>query len=272
MGQGPEIYRIEEGATIDLANRDPRDRRCHPDGGKSTARRELDDMRRRLSELQRRLWADDRFAMLVVLQAMDTGGKDGTIRKVLTGVNPQGVDVSGFGVPSSEERSHDYLWRVHRRTPARGRIAIFNRSHYEDVLVVRVNGLVEEERWQRRFEHIRDFERMLTDEGTVIRKIMLHISKDEQRRRLEERLEDPSKNYKFNPNDLDSRAHWDDYMEAYEDAIARTSTAGSPWYIVPADRKWYRNLVVASILIEALESLDLRYPEAEFDPGTIDIV
>jgi len=222
-------------------------------------------MHKRLAELQQLLWADGTRAVLVVIQAMDTGGKDGTIRKVFSGVNPQGVDVTGFGVPSSEELSHDYLWRVHRRAPARGRIGIFNRSHYEDVLVVRVNDLVPQERWERRYDHIVDFERLLTDEGTAVVKIMLHISQDEQRERLQARLADPAKNYKFNPGDLDVRKQWDDYMEAYEEALVRTSSETAPWFVVPADRKWYRNLVVSQILIDTLEGMDLQYPVTEHD-------
>jgi len=207
-----------------------------------------------------------------VLQAMDTGGKDGTIRKVFTGVNPQGVDVRGFGVPSDLELDHDYLWRVHLQAPRKGRIGIFNRSHYEDVLVVRVNGLAPEERWRPRYEHIRNFERMLTDEGTVIVKVMLHISKNEQAQRLRARVDDPSKNYKFNPSDLDSRLRWADYMTAYEEAINETSTRNAPWFVVPSNRKWYRNLVVSQILIEALEGLDLSYPEPEHDLSNITII
>lgn len=264
-------YRVAEDATLDLSAIDTRDRALYPDMRKRDAVAELRALTIRLSELQRLLWADGNHALLVVLQAMDTGGKDGTIRKVLSGVNPQGVDVTGFGVPSELEHAHDYLWRVHLRTPAVGRIAIFNRSHYEDVLVVRVNGLVDESRWQRRYDHIRNFEALLTDERTTIRKIMLHISKDEQKERLEERLEDPSKNYKFNPNDLEARDRWDDYMAAYEAAITRTSSIRAPWFVVPADRKWYRNLVVARILIDALEELDLAFPTAEHDLDDIEI-
>ena len=203
---------------------------------------------------------------------MDTGGKDGTIRKVFSGVNPQGIDVRGFGVPSDLEREHDYLWRVHLQAPRKGRIGIFNRSHYEDVLVVRVNDLVPRDRWQKRYRHIRDFERLLVDEGTTIVKIMLNISKDEQKERLQARLDDPSKNYKFNPNDLESRGKWDDYMAAYEDAINETSTEMAPWYVVPADRKWHRNLIVSQILIDTLESLDLSYPSPEHDLSSIEIV
>lgn len=228
-------------------------------------------MNRELADLQRLLWSDGGKSLLIVLQAMDTGGKDGTIRKVFSGVNPQGVDVHGFGVPGPHEVAHDYLWRVHLRTPMKGRITVFNRSHYEDVLVVRVNDLAPRDVWSRRYEHIRNFESMLSDEGTEIVKIMLHISKDEQRQRLRARLDDPSKNYKFNQSDLSSRARWNEYMEAYQDAIAETTTEVAPWYVVPADRKWYRNLVISQILIDTLERMDLAYPVADFDPSKITI-
>ncbi len=241
---------------------DPRDISAYPELGKKEASKVLSYKLAELSDLQRRLWADGSRSLLVVLQAMDTGGKDGTIRNVFTGVNPQGVDVHGFTEPSALERSHNYLWRVHYRTPAAGRIAIFNRSHYEDVLVVRVRGLEPDDVWGRRYEHIKAFEKMLNDEGTKIVKIMLNISKDEQRERLLARLLDPAKNFKFHPSDLDSRAQWDTYMEAYQDAIAKTSTEDSPWFVVPADRKWYRNLVVASILVDSLKAMELSYPEA----------
>ncbi|HSJ71002.1 MAG TPA: polyphosphate kinase 2 family protein [Acidimicrobiia bacterium] len=262
-------YRVRPGERPDLGAIDTRDHALVPEMDKDSATQELKRCNRRLSELQHLLWADGSRSMLLVLQAMDTGGKDGTIRRVFSGVNPQGVDVVGFGVPSEAELAHDYLWRVHTRIPAKGRIAIFNRSHYEDVLVVRVEELVPERRWRPRFSHIRDFERMLVDEGTVIRKVMLHISKDEQRERLEARLEDPTKGYKFNPSDLDTRARWDDYMDAYADALGETSTEAAPWYVVPSDRKWYRNLVVSRILIDALESVDLSYPEPDVDLSTV---
>ncbi len=258
-------YRILPGEHPELSSRDPRDKSALADLTKSTSGSAMAERRRRLSELQQRLWADGSQALLIVLQAMDTGGKDGTIRKVLSGVNPQGVEVQSFGVPSDEEMDHDYLWRVHAHAPAKGRIAVFNRSHYEDVLVVRVLGLVPEAHWSKRYGHIRDFERMLTDEGTTIVKIMLHISKDEQKERLEARLADPAKGYKFNPSDLDSRERWADYMRAYEDAVSETSSESAPWFVVPSDRKWYRNIVVAQILIDALESMDLTYPEPDFD-------
>lgn len=263
-------YRVTPGSRPDLSRIDPRDKGLYPQLDKESSGVELQRLNRRLADLQRLLWADGSRAVLLVLQAMDTGGKDGTIRKVFTGVNPQGVDVVGFGVPSERELGHDYLWRVHRSTPSRGRIAIFNRSHYEDVLVVRVENLVPEDRWRPRYRHIREFERLLTDEGTVIRKVMLHISKDEQRERLQARLDDPAKAYKFNPSDLASRRRWDDYMEAYEDALAETSTDDAPWFVVPADRKWHRNLAVAQIVIDAIESLALSYPEPETDvPGIV---
>lgn len=264
-------YRIMPDESFDITAFDPRDISAFPDLKKRTSKGVLEKLHTELAELQRLLWADGSKSLLVVLQAMDTGGKDGTIRKVFSGVNPQGVDVYGFGVPSERELDHDYLWRVHQRTPADGRIAIFNRSHYEDVLVVRVAGLAPEAVWSRRFAHIRNFEQMLVDEGTTVVKIMLNISKAEQKERLEARLADPAKHYKFNPSDLKTRAEWDDYMLAYQDAIERTSTSDAPWFVVPADRKWYRNLVVASILIDALRSMDLSYPEPDFDPNGITI-
>ncbi|MFV2001173.1 MAG: polyphosphate kinase 2 family protein [Acidimicrobiia bacterium] len=267
-----DAYRITEGVTLALGSVDPGEKSQYARLKKATSGVVLGSQRRRLAELQRLLWADSNHSLLLVLQAMDTGGKDGTIRKVFTGVNPQGVDVRGFGVPSDLELDHDYLWRVHLQAPRKGRIGIFNRSHYEDVLVVRVNGLVPEERWRRRYEHIRNFERMLTDEGTVIVKVMLHISKDEQAERLRARLDDPSKNYKFNPSDLDSRRRWADYMAAYEEAINETSTENAPWFVVPSNRKWYRNLVVSQILIESLQGLDLAYPTQEHDLSNITIV
>jgi len=267
-----DAYRIAEGVPFTLKSVDPGEKSEYANIKKETSVTVLAGQRRRLAELQRLLWADGGRSLLFVLQAMDTGGKDGTIRKVFTGVNPQGVDVRGFGVPSDRELDHDYLWRVHMQAPRKGRIGIFNRSHYEDVLVVRVNNLAPEERWRRRYGHIRNFERMLTDEGTVIVKVMLHISKDEQAERLQARLDDPSKNYKFNPSDLDSRRKWADYMAAYEEAINETSTENAPWFVVPSNRKWYRNLVVSQILIEALERLDLSYPTQEHDLSQITIV
>jgi PPK2 family polyphosphate:nucleotide phosphotransferase len=264
-----EAYRIAPGTGVSLEDFDPDDR-SQFGGGKKDGRRHIVSLRKRLADLQRLLWADGRHRLLVVLQAMDTGGKDGTIRRVFEGVNPQGVRVANFKAPSDEELSHDYLWRIHEETPADGKIVVFNRSHYEDVLIVRVLGLVPEERWRRRYQHITDFERMLTDEGTTIVKFYLHISKEEQAERLQARLDDPEKHWKFNAVDIEHRALWPDYMAAFEEAISRTSTEAAPWYVVPANRKWYRDIVVAQTLIDTLESLELRYPEAE--GGLEDIV
>jgi PPK2 family polyphosphate:nucleotide phosphotransferase len=216
-----------------------------------------------VSALQRKFFAAEDTALLVVLQAMDAGGKDGTIRSVLNGVNPAGVDVNSFGVPSDEERAHDYLWRVHAHAPAKGQIGIFNRSHYEDVLVVRVKRFVPESVWSKRYRHIREFERMLVDEGTQIVKIFLNVSKDKQRERLQDRVDDPDERWKFRLGDLDDRKLWDEYQRAFRDAIRETSTDDAPWYVVPADRKWVRNLVVARILRHHLELIDPEYPPAE---------
>jgi PPK2 family polyphosphate:nucleotide phosphotransferase len=257
-------YRVEEGSRVDLADWDPADQSQFAggkqDGEKATAR-----LNQRLEELQETLWADRRHRLLVVLQAMDTGGKDGTIRKVFEGVNPAGVRVATFKAPTASELAHDYLWRVHPHVPGDGEITIFNRSHYEDVLVVRVHDLVPRERWEKRYGHLVDFERLLADEGTTILKFFLHISEDEQRRRLQARIDDPTKHWKFSLADLDERKLWDDYQHAYEDAISNTSTRFAPWYVVPANRKWYRDLVVASVLVSALEAMELRYPPPKQD-------
>ena len=256
------IYRVAPGARVVLADYDP-DAKTGFDGGKTEGKLALPSFNERLSLLQERLWAESTRSLLVVIQAIDTGGKDGTIRSVLSGVNPQGVRVIGFGKPNEVELAHDYLWRIHRETPQDGYIKVFNRSHYEDVLVVRVHQLVTEDVWSRRFGHIRDFERMLADEGTTIVKIFLNISKEEQRKRLQARLDEPDKHWKFNKADLADREMWDDYQQAFEDAISETSTEFAPWYVVPANRKWYRNLVVSSILIETLQRMDPQYPDPE---------
>jgi PPK2 family polyphosphate:nucleotide phosphotransferase len=216
-----------------------------------------------VSDLQVRLFAERTRALLVVLQAMDAGGKDGTIRTVMTGVNPAGVRVASFGVPSEEELAHDFLWRVHRQTPRRGEIGVFNRSHYEDVLVVRVKGLAPKAVWRRRYRQIRDFERLLGEEGTAVVKLFLQVSKEEQRARLQDRIDSPDERWKFRKGDLDDRALWDDYMEAFRDALRKTSTDDAPWYVVPGDRKWARNLAVARILRHHLERLDPQFPEPE---------
>jgi PPK2 family polyphosphate:nucleotide phosphotransferase len=232
---------------------------------KEEAEEELKDNVDRLKDLQNVLYAEGKHALLIVLQAMDAGGKDGTIRHVMGGLNPQGVHVASFKVPTPREMAHDFLWRIHQRTPGRGEIAIFNRSHYEDVLVVRVHKLVPEEVWSARYEHINAFERILAHSGVTIRKFFLHISKEEQKERFEKRLQDPRKNWKFARGDLRERALWDDYMAAFEDALSRCSTDRAPWYIIPADKKWYRNLIISRILVQTLESLDMHYPPGEPD-------
>lgn len=262
-------FRVSPGTALELSEHHPRAKPGF-DGKKKDGKAALTEYNLRLAELQTRLWAESSQSLLVVLQAMDTGGKDGTIRHVFTGVNPQGVHVRGFGVPSEWALAHDYLWRIHKEVPEDGAITIFNRSHYEDVLVVRVRDLAPKEVWSRRYEHIRHFERMLVDEGTSIVKVFLNISRDEQRERLRARLDEPDKNWKFRRRDLDDRALWDDYQRAYEDAITLTSTEYAPWYVVPADRKWYRNLVVSSILIETLERMNPQYPKPE--EGLEDVV
>jgi PPK2 family polyphosphate:nucleotide phosphotransferase len=222
-----------------------------------------DDLRRNVEQLQglqQVLWAEGKHSLLIVLQAMDAGGKDGTIKHVMRGVNPQGCQVTSFKVPTKEELAHDYLWRIHKATPRRGYIGIFNRSHYEDVLVVRVHNLVPEVVWRERYEQINHFERLLADTGTTILKFFLHTSKDEQKKRFEERLVDPTKNWKFSMGDVEERGYWNDYMQAYEEALSRCSTPWAPWYIIPANRKWYRNLVISQIIVETLEGLDMHYP------------
>ena len=229
--------------------------------GKSDAREPTADNLIKLHELHERLYADAGKGLLIILQAMDTAGKDGTIEHVVGAFNPQGVTVTPFKVPTAEELAHDFLWRLHPWAPARGRIAIFNRSHYEDVLVVRVKKLVPAAVWKRRYDHINSFERLLADSGITIVKLFLHISPEEQAERLRERQQTPDKQWKFLPGDLDDRKLWPKYMEAYEDALTRCNTPWAPWYVVPANRKWYRNFVVSEILVETMEGMNLRYPE-----------
>lgn len=257
-----ERYRVPSNANIKLADWDPNETREF-DGDKESAKEHLDAVNDELEELQELLYAEHKQKILIVLQGMDTSGKDGTIRHVFEGVNPQGVKVASFKVPTPEELDHDYLWRVHKKTPGRGNIVIFNRSHYEDVLVVRVLGLVPESIWSRRYEQINNFERLLAEEGTTILKFFLHIDLDEQKERLQSRLDRPHKRWKFSVGDLKHRKLWPQYMAAYQDVLNKTSTDGAPWYIVPANRKWYRNLVVAKVIVNTLKDLDMRTPEPE---------
>ena len=252
---------VETNARVRLRDRDAAAPRNHP------PEEELKDavkkMAKRIDELQQALYAEARRALLVVFQARDAGGKDGVIRKVFGPVNPQGCVVHSFRAPTETELSHDYLWRVHAVAPPRGTIGVFNRSHYEDVMVVRVEGLVPAKTWKRRYGQINEFERMLAESGTTIVKFFLHVSRDEQKKRLLARLDDPTKNWKFNPGDLEARARWDDYTDAYREAIARCSTPWAPWYVVPSDNKDVRDYLVARTVLDTLRRMKPRYPKAD---------
>lgn len=263
-------YRVEPGRPIRLADLDPGDTDGWTD--KHAAEEEAKRQRKRIERLQERLYAENRQSLLIVLQAIDTGGKDGTIRHVFSGVNPQGCRVWSFKQPSAEELEHDFLWRYHRRAPERGMMAIFNRSQYEDVLVVRVHNLVPEDVWRMRYDMINNFERMLTLNKITIIKFFLHISKDEQRRRLESRLENPDKRWKFSVGDLHERLLWDRYQKAFEDAINNCSTDYAPWFVIPANKKWYRDLVVSRTIADTLESMHPEFPSgADINPSEITI-
>jgi len=251
---------IPDGEKIRLKDFDPDDTGKYED--KDEAKAETETNIERLAALQEILYAEGKHALLIILQAMDAAGKDGTIKQVMSGVNPQGCVVTSFKAPTPLELAHDFLWRVHPHAPPKGYIGIFNRSHYEDVLIVRVHNLVPKKVWRDRYERINHFEKLLSDHGVAILKFFLHISKAEQKERLEKRLADKSKNWKFNPGDLKERALWDDYMEAYEDAINKCNTPWAPWHVVPANKKWYRNLVISERIVEALKNLDLKYPPA----------
>ncbi len=271
MADHPDELRVKPDHRLALKERDP----SATPGVDPTKRQEIEaasiELNLRLEALQERLWAQGKHRILIVLQAMDAGGKDGTIGKVFEHVNPSGVRVASFKAPSDTELAHDYLWRIHQQVPADGEMVIFNRSHYEDVLVVRVMGLAPEERWRKRYRHIREFEAMLVDEGVTVLKFFLHISKSEQRQRLEARLADPTKQWKFAVGDLAHRERWDDYMAAFEDALHETSTADAPWFVIPADRKWYRNWAILKILVEQLEDLNLEYPPPPDDLAGVTI-
>jgi PPK2 family polyphosphate:nucleotide phosphotransferase len=265
-------FRVTDGSGFRLKDVDPADTLEFGSEDKPRAKEALATGVEALAELQDMLYAQDRWAVLLIFQAMDAAGKDGTIKHVMSGVNPQGCQVYSFKAPSAEDLDHDFLWRCMKCVPERGRIGIFNRSYYEETLVVRVHReflekqtlppeLVTKHIWKERFQDIRSFERYLTRNGVVIRKFFLHVSKGEQKRRFLERLENPEKNWKFSANDIKERAFWNDYMNAYEDMIRNTSSPDAPWYVVPADNKWFTRIVVAAAVIEALDGLDLRYPK-----------
>ena len=260
--------RIDPGAKVRLKGFDPDYHdNPYPEDYKLAARLAKD--LKRMAVLQERLYAEHRQSLLIVLQAMDAGGKDGTIKHVMSGLNPQSCRVASFKKPAGLEAERDFLWRIHRVTPAQGEIVIFNRSHYEDVLVARVHKLVSKQVWKQRFAHINNFERHLGDSGTHILKFFLHISKEEQRERFQQRIEDPDKHWKLSQADFAERGFWDDYQEAFEDAIARCSTPWAPWHIIPANRKWFRNWAVARTVVEKLEAMDPQFPPPSIDVSQI---
>ena len=259
----PDTHRLSPGSQVNLDVISADGKQFHSD--RDSAEAEFKALRKALRDWQYRLYAEDKQKLLVVFQAMDAGGKDGTIRRVFQGVNPQGVKVTSFKAPTSEELAHDYLWRIHKEVPAKGDIRIFNRSHYEDVLVVRVDHIVPEAVWRPRYEQINQFEKILSDTGTRILKFYLHIDKEEQRERLQARLDDPSKNWKFELGDLDKRKQWEDYMDAYQEMLTRCTTDYAPWYVIPANQKWYRNLAISRVLVDTLKEMNPRYPKPKGD-------
>lgn len=266
-----ERYRHPAGKKLNLSKLDTGEKTLAEDLDKEESYPHFDALCDELQQLQKMLYAQSKHSVLFVIQAMDTGGKDGCIKHVFSRVDPQGLNVVSFKKPSEEALAHDFLWRIHKHAPRNGHLTVFNRSHYEDIIAVRVKELFPEKVWKKRYRHVTDFEQMLVDEGTTIVKIFLHISKDEQKERLQARLDNPDKYWKFNPDDLKDRARWDDFMETYEDVIEKTSTDDAPWYIIPADRKWYRNLCVARIMVDTLKGLKMSFPEPTWKPGDISL-
>jgi PPK2 family polyphosphate:nucleotide phosphotransferase len=260
-------YRIKPDTRVRLSDFDADETKL---ATKDDAADENAVIQERLAELQELLYAEHKHKVLILLQGMDTSGKDGTVRHVMGGFNPSGVNVVSFKKPTEVELEHDYLWRVHARVPAAGEITVFNRSHYEDVLVVRVHSLVPKDVWSLRYDQINDFERMLAENGTIILKFFLNISKEEQRKRLEARIEDPKKRWKFQHGDIEERKLWDEYQKAYEAVLQKTSTEWAPWYIVPANTKWYRNYVVGTIVCRALEKLKMSYPDPDLSQEVVE--
>ncbi len=263
----PATHRLQPGQSIDLTQWPTTADDFHDD--RKRAEKRFKKLRKEIALLQHRLYSEGKQSLLVVLQAMDAGGKDGTIRRVFEGVNPQGVRVTSFKVPSKEELAHDFLWRIHKAVPGKGMIGVFNRSQYEDVLVVRVDDIVPQAVWSRRYDEINRFEKHLADNGTRILKFYLHISKDEQHKRLQSRLDDPTKNWKFSHDDLEKRKAWTDYRAAYKDALERCTTDWAPWHAIPADQKWYRNLAIATVIHATLEEMDPQFPEPEDLAGVV---
>ncbi|MGH9222887.1 MAG: polyphosphate kinase 2 family protein [Acidimicrobiales bacterium] len=268
FGRETDRWRAQPGATVDLSGIDPASTEGAP-GGKKETEATFGRLHEELLDLQERLWAERRQSLLVVLQAMDAGGKDGTVKHLYRGLNPVGARVISFRVPTEEELAHDFLWRVHKQTPARGEVVLFNRSHYEDVLVVRVHSFVPEDVWRPRYGLINAFETHLAAAGTRVIKFFLHISPEEQAARFRARLADPTTRWKFRKGDLDERALWPDYVAAYTEALERTSTETAPWYIVPADRKWYRNWAISQVILDTLEEMNPQYPPGEDLEGIV---
>jgi PPK2 family polyphosphate:nucleotide phosphotransferase len=264
-----ERYLVKPGSKVDLAKIDSDERALFQIGGKDESLKAFDKLQDELQNLQKVLYAQNQHKILLVLQAMDTGGKDGCVKHVFSRIDPQGIHVRSFKKPTEEELARDFLWRVHKKVPRNGEMVIFNRSHYEDVIAVKVKKLFPEKVWKQRYRHIVDFERMLAEEGTTIVKIYLHISKEEQKRRIVSRLENPDKHWKFHPDDLKDRTLWKDFMSTYEDLLSKTSTEHAPWYVVPANRKWYRNLCVARIMVDTMKRLNMKLPKIDWDPAKI---
>ncbi len=265
----PDTHRIKSGQQVDIATLPTSGKDIH--GDKKAAKAEFHALREEFVGLQKALYAEGKRKLLLVFQAMDAGGKDGTIRAILEGVNPQGVRVESFKAPSKEELAHDFLWRIHKVVPGKGKITVFNRSHYEDVLVVRVDNIVPESVWRPRFRMLNDFEHLLAANGTRILKFFLHISKDEQRRRLQERVDVPEKNWKFSIDDLEKRKQWDTYMAAYKDVLEQCSTEDAPWHVIPSDQNWYRNLTIMRTVVAALKDMNPQYPSLDYDPAGIKV-
>ena len=263
-------YCVQPGQEVDLSVWPTREKPVYPIS-KDASHNILHNLRVELHDLQKVLYAQGKEKVLIVVQAMDTGGKDGCIRHVFSGTDPQGVNVIPFKAPSADELAHDYLWRIHQEVPQKGHLTIFNRSHYEDIIAVRVKNLAPKEVWEKRYQHIVNFEQMLADEGVTILKFFLHLSKNEQRERLQARLDNPDKHWKFNPDDLADRARWDDFQQAYSSVLSTTSTEAAPWFVIPADRKWYRNLVVAEIVRARLQALGMEFPHIDWEPSEVEI-
>jgi PPK2 family polyphosphate:nucleotide phosphotransferase len=265
-----EPYLVKPGSRIDLSKIDADDTDAFPND-KEASKKRTEELNERLRKLQELLFAESKHRILIVLQGMDTSGKDGTVKRVFQGINPLGVRVHNFRKPSSKELSHDFLWRIHEHAPSDGEIVMFNRSHYEDVTAALVRGIIDKDTAKKRREHIKNFEKMLTDEGSVILKFFLNISKDEQADRLKARRDTPHKQWKFNHGDLEDRKLWDEFLGAYSEAISETSTKRAPWFIVPANSKWFRNWLISEAIVEALESLEMKYPKPKEDISQVQI-